>query len=231
MVLWSTSHFGGGLHGFRTLPWPLRRERIPEHWPEPVGRFWLQAHRSYTYENWDAAAVMARSAVQAVMREQDAHGPNLRAEIDDLADRGILPPHMKEWAHELRELGNESAHPGDDGDQPARSDVRDMVEFLDFLFQYLQPSARDRPVPQTACSEADPKRSGQIAIEGRLMRRGPSPWHYRNEVALLRASRRPRRCGGGLDQTPLRVDGAGGKLDPPDGDLGVRSVDRHLARR
>ena len=29
MVLWSTSHFGGGLHDFRTLPWPLRREKIP----------------------------------------------------------------------------------------------------------------------------------------------------------------------------------------------------------
>ena len=108
MVLCSARHFGGGLHDFRTLPWPLRRERIPEHWPNCVGRFWLQVHRSYTDENWDAAAVMARSAVQAAMREKDACGPNLRAEIKDLADRGILPPHMKEWAHELRELGNES---------------------------------------------------------------------------------------------------------------------------
>ena len=137
MVLWSTSHFGGGLHDFQTLPWPLRRERIPEHWPEPAGRMWIQAHRSYADENWDAAAVMARSAVQAAMREQGAKGRNLRAEIDDLADRGILPPHMKEWAHELRELGNESSHPCADKPPPARSDVRDVVEFLDFLLRYL----------------------------------------------------------------------------------------------
>ena len=137
MVLWSTSHFGGGLHDFLTLPWPLRLEKIPEHWPESVGRYWLQAHRSYADENWDAVAVMARSAVQAAMREKDAQGRDLRAEIDDLADRRILPPHMKEWAHELRELGNESAHPSTDGAQPARSDVADVVKFLDFLFQYL----------------------------------------------------------------------------------------------
>ena len=138
MVLWSTSSFGGaGLHDFRTLPWLLRRESVPEHWPASVGRFWLQAHRCCADENWDAAAVMARSAVQAAMRNQNAQGGNLYAEINDLAARGVLPPHMTEWAHELRVLGNESAHPRADGDQPARSDVRDVVEFLDFLFQYL----------------------------------------------------------------------------------------------
>ena len=137
MVLWSTSHFGGRLHDFRTLPWPLRREKIPEHWPESVGRYWLQAHRSYADENWDAAAVMARSAVQVAMRDKKAQGSKLRAEIDDLADRGILPQHMKEWAHELRELGNESAHPSAHGAPAARSDVRDVIQFLDFLFRYL----------------------------------------------------------------------------------------------
>ena len=44
---------------------------------------------------------------------------------------------MKEWAHELRELGNDSAHPSAHGAQPAPSDVRDVVEFLDCLFRYL----------------------------------------------------------------------------------------------
>ncbi len=52
----------------------------PLNWPESVGRFWLQAHRSCSDENWDADAVMARSAVQAAMRDRDARGRNLRAE-------------------------------------------------------------------------------------------------------------------------------------------------------
>ena len=111
LVLWSASSLGEGLHNFHVLPWPIRLEKFPRHWPEPVGRYWLQAHRSGGAENWDAAAVMACSALQAALRAHGAQGKSLKDEIDDLAARGILPPHMKEWAHELRELGNESAHP------------------------------------------------------------------------------------------------------------------------
>jgi glyceraldehyde-3-phosphate dehydrogenase/erythrose-4-phosphate dehydrogenase len=30
---------------------------------------------------------------------------------EDLASRGILPPLVREWSDNVRELGNESAHP------------------------------------------------------------------------------------------------------------------------
>src|SRR5262245_59590294 len=59
MVLWSVAE-SGGIHHFRVLPWPLRWDKFPGHWPDAVGRYWLQAHRSLNSENWDAAAVMAR---------------------------------------------------------------------------------------------------------------------------------------------------------------------------
>ncbi len=138
MALWSAgSLFGGGLHSFRVLPWPLRLNEHPEHWPEAIGRFWLQAHRSAKDENWDAAAVMARSALQTALREHGAKGSSLKLEIDDLAAKGVLPPHMKEWAHELRELANESAHPTGDQQKSEAGDVRDVIKFLDFLLQYL----------------------------------------------------------------------------------------------
>ena len=136
MVLWSANNFGG-LHDFRVLPRPIRLEKFPRHWPEPVGRYWLQAHRSAGDENWDAAAVMARSALQAVLRDRGAQGKSLKEEIDDLAAGGIPPPHMKEWAHELRALGNESAHPEAVGSKSSADDVRDVIEFLDFLLEYL----------------------------------------------------------------------------------------------
>lgn len=136
MVLWSPGEaWGRGLYGFQVLPWPLRPEEHPEHWPEDVGRFWIQAHRSAKDENWDAAAVMARSALQSALRHQNAAGGSLKQEIDDLASKGILPPHMREWAHELRELGNDAAYPGASGLKSTPEDVRDVVEFLDFLLQ------------------------------------------------------------------------------------------------
>ncbi len=107
-VFWSGSH---NIHDFRAQPWPLKISEAPDHWPEGIGRYWLQAKRSLKDENWDASAVMARSALQLALREQGASGRTLRDEIDDLASKGILPSIMKDWAYEVRGLGNDSAHP------------------------------------------------------------------------------------------------------------------------
>lgn len=134
MCLWSA---GRGLHAYHVLPWPLRIEKHPEHWPANVGRFWLQAKRSLTDENWDATAVMARSAMQAALRDHQAKGSNLKQEIEDLALKGLLPPIMKEWSDTLRDLGNDSAHPMPGQAPTSHRDARDIVRFLDFLLEYL----------------------------------------------------------------------------------------------
>ncbi|MCL4339456.1 DUF4145 domain-containing protein [Patescibacteria group bacterium] len=137
MVLWSASSYSGGLHAYRVLPWPQRTTQAPEHWPSDVQRFWLQAQRSLEDENWDAAAVMARSALQVALRHSKAVGDNLKEEINDLALKGILPPLMKEWSHEIRELGNDSAHPKPNQDPTTDNDAKDIVEFMDFTMTYL----------------------------------------------------------------------------------------------
>jgi hypothetical protein len=78
---------------------------------------------------------MARTAIQLIMRYQKAKGSSLKAQIDDLSDKGILPPIMKDWAHEVRELGNESAHPTPGAQGASPNDARDVVEFLNFLLR------------------------------------------------------------------------------------------------
>lgn len=125
------------MHNYQQLPWPIRIDQAPDHWPEAVGRYWVQAHRSLTQENWDAAALMARNALQVALREHGAKKGSLKSEIDDLAGTGVLPPLMKEWAHELRELGNDSAHPEPGQPPTAPEDAKDIVQFLDFLLKYL----------------------------------------------------------------------------------------------
>ncbi|HBO3781259.1 TPA: DUF4145 domain-containing protein [Pseudomonas aeruginosa] len=135
MVLWSTHN---GHHDYRVLPWPiLRLEKYPEHWPEAVGRYWLQAKRSLKDQNWDAAALMARSSLQVSLREQNAVGANLKQEIDDLAKKGVLPKIMQDWAHSVRELGNDSAHPKVDQPPTSPQDAKDIISFMDYLFEYL----------------------------------------------------------------------------------------------
>ena len=139
LVLWSaTEHFvRQGLHAYEVLPWPLKFEQFPEHWPSAVGRFWLQAQRNLQAENWDAAAVMARSALQAALRDKQATGANLKQEIDHLAAEGLLPPIMKDWSDNVRELGNDSAHPRAEQPPTSPQDAGDVVEFLTFLLECL----------------------------------------------------------------------------------------------
>ncbi|HUT51840.1 MAG TPA: DUF4145 domain-containing protein [bacterium] len=139
MVLWSadSTHMLEGIHDYRILPWPLQFVKFPEYWPEQVGRFWLQAKRNLIDENWDAAVVMARSSLQAALRENKAEGRSLYEEINDLANKGILPPIMKDFATNIRLLANESAHPQAEQSPADPLDARDIIQFLDFLLEYL----------------------------------------------------------------------------------------------
>jgi hypothetical protein len=135
MVMWSA---GRSLHSYKVLPWPLGKvDNFPDHWPEAVGRYWMQAKRNLKHESWDAAALMARSSLQVALREQGASGSNLKKEIDDLASKGILPKIMQDWAHNVRDLGNDSAHPQPDQPATTEQDAKDIVGFMDYLFEYL----------------------------------------------------------------------------------------------
>jgi sarcosine oxidase delta subunit len=133
-VVWSASHRH---HDFIVQPRSKKLEKAPEIFPEAIGRYWLQAKRNIRDKNWDAAAVMARSALQISLRAHEAKGNNLKQEIDDLAAKGLLPPLMKEWAHLVRDLGNDSAHPTIDAPATTSKDAADIVAFLDFLLEYL----------------------------------------------------------------------------------------------
>lgn len=141
-VLWSAGEFAHGMYGlynFKVLPWPLSGKPEPSpNWPDGMTRFWVQAKDSFGSENWDAANVMARSALQFVVREKGAKKGSLKEQIDDLGAKGVLHPLMQDWAHEVRLLANESAHPEAPAPPPATpQDARDIVDFLDYLMFYL----------------------------------------------------------------------------------------------
>jgi hypothetical protein len=138
LLFWSASrHSFRGMHDYKMVPWPRRLTEYPKHWPDEVGRSWIEAHRSLMGENWGAAAVMARSSLQAALRDQGAKGSSLYDEINDLATKGLLPPLMKDWSHEVRVLGRPAAHPNAVEPATDPKDARDVVEFLDYLTEYL----------------------------------------------------------------------------------------------
>jgi hypothetical protein len=49
---------------------------------------------------------MARSAVQFVGRDKKAVDAKLKVQMDDLVNKGVLHPLMKDWADEVRLLAN-----------------------------------------------------------------------------------------------------------------------------
>ena len=119
------------------MPWPRETTRFPEYWPPDIGRYWVQSRRSLEGKNWDVAAVMARSALQIAARLNGATGNNLKQEINSLGAKGLLPPIMIEWSHEVRELGTDSAHPAPGSAGPSSKDAGDIVEFLTRILTFL----------------------------------------------------------------------------------------------
>jgi hypothetical protein len=139
-AFWSAAEFGhgsGDMHACHVLPWHQRTTRYPDHWPDDVGNYWVEARRSVEGKNWTAAALMARSAVQLVARKNQAKGKNLKEEIDDLAAKGLIIPIMQEWAHEVRELANEGTHPQPGTTGTNEKDAKDVVQFLTFLMTVM----------------------------------------------------------------------------------------------
>lgn len=149
MVLWSASEdprrqvfSTRSLHDYRVLPWPLQIGDGSENWPPTVRRLWKQAHKALVDGNYDSAAIMARSTLQAVTRHQGVRARDLFTEIGLMVEQSLLPPILGDWSQEVRELGNPVAHPdiSDETDEDHATDpadAEDILEFMDYLLRYL----------------------------------------------------------------------------------------------
>jgi hypothetical protein len=112
-------------------------ERIPEH----IRRDLDEAKKCTTVGAFRACATMARRAIQAacLLKEADEK-KKLFEQIDQLAAEGKITSDLKKWAHEVRYLGNDGAHPPKDykNDVVSQEDARDALElaeqFLEVLF-------------------------------------------------------------------------------------------------
>lgn len=116
---------------------PASDERIPDH----VRRDLDEAKRCATVGAWRGCATMARRALQAgcLLKGAD-EGKKLQQQIDQLHTLGVITKELKEWAHEVRFLGNDGAHPPKDfaNDVVSEDDADDALdlteEFLEVVF-------------------------------------------------------------------------------------------------
>jgi hypothetical protein len=65
-------------------------------------------------------------------------GPELKGtlekRINKLAAENVLTPAIAEWAHSIRDLGNEAAH---DDAVPSEEDIVDLAAFTRVVLEYL----------------------------------------------------------------------------------------------
>jgi hypothetical protein len=109
---------------------------VPENLPPIVERAFLQAERNIaTPGNEEAAGIMYRRALEVGLKviAPDLEG-TLYQRIKRLADDHRLTPALSDWAHEIRLLGNISAH---DESAPTGSELAALRSFADLVLRYL----------------------------------------------------------------------------------------------
>lgn len=115
--------------------WPkMETVSAPKYLPDNIRSFYTQGIDSLRRQNYDAAGTMFRKSLDVTLKRLYPEGKGtLQKRIDALPhDLGITPA-MKEWAHEIRDLGNDAAHE----DEPfTESEARALQAFIEMFLTY-----------------------------------------------------------------------------------------------
>lgn len=83
----------------------------PNYLPDNIRSFYFQGFDSLRRKSYDAAGTMFRKCLDVTLKRIHSEGKGtLRKRIDALPQELGITPAMKEWAHEIRDLGNDAAH-------------------------------------------------------------------------------------------------------------------------
>jgi|TARA_R100000049_G_C1922126_1_gene67170 hypothetical protein len=114
------------------FPTPKRaNEDIPE-----VARRYLQQAMD-TIHAPDAAAVMAGSAVDAMLKDKGFVEGSLYSRIDSALSEGLLTQDMANWAHEVRLGSNRPRHADGDNPHVTSTEAEQSVDFAEALGNFL----------------------------------------------------------------------------------------------
>lgn len=134
---------GGYVHleGSPTLI-PHGQAQEMEDLPNTIEAERREAWSCYYGGDYRAAIIMGRAAIQRAVRELEAKGAGLKAEINDLAQRRKITEALRDAAHEVRIAGDDAAHP-EDLEAVSAEEAKDSLDFMDdFLAHAIAMPAR-----------------------------------------------------------------------------------------
>jgi len=91
-------------------PTPLPKP-VDERIPSSIRRDFEEALKCFGISAFRATGVMARRALQGCCLDKGAKKGKLQEQIDWLFEQRIITKHLNDWAHEVRLVGNDAAHP------------------------------------------------------------------------------------------------------------------------
>ncbi|MGV9976734.1 DUF4145 domain-containing protein [Micromonospora wenchangensis] len=78
--------------------------------PEHIAGAANEAYECYSIKCYRAAALLARSVIEATAKEKGIAQGGLAAKIDAMHRAGLIREFVRDGAHEVRYLGNDMAH-------------------------------------------------------------------------------------------------------------------------
>jgi hypothetical protein len=138
---WVINHNGDERINFDVLKFmefikTSKNTEIPEHLSDNVAKSYLQALDNIKRQNWIAAGIMFRRTLERAVKELNEKADGmLKSKIDQLGDQHGITQSMKDWAHQVRIIGNDAAHEEEDIDEKDAKDAWNFTEsFLTYSF-------------------------------------------------------------------------------------------------
>lgn len=120
---------------------PILSDIYPDVWvpdeslPERVALYLRQCKN--TLANPDASVVMAASAIDAMLKDNELRDGPLFTRIDEAASKGIITQSMAKWAHRVRLDANNPRHADEKNPHLTNEDALRAFQFADALATVL----------------------------------------------------------------------------------------------
>jgi len=106
--------------------------------PRQVRVDMAEATRCYYAQAYRGVVVMCRRALQNVAKNKGAEKTELKEQIKELHDSGLITKSLFDASHEIRHFGGFGAHPQDDGlDNIIKLDADTVFEFVSQILTHV----------------------------------------------------------------------------------------------
>ncbi len=117
-----------------------------ERLPPRVRKVYEETHTALAANASILGTIGIRSVVEAVCKDKQAVGRDLKERIDDLASKGLLATTQAQFLHQNRLIGNVAVHEIEPADDATLKIALDIVENL-LQTVYLLPAALEKGKP------------------------------------------------------------------------------------